>query len=150
MRAMRQRMRIAIRFLIFFSMAGVSLNAQAPAETWSAEWIAATDAPQRDASVVRFRKVLDLPQVPEHFVVRVSADNQFILYVNQKRVGLGPARSDLAHWRYETYDLAPFLHTGKNILAATVWNFGILTPLAQISDRTAFLLHGASAAERAA
>jgi hypothetical protein len=56
----------------------------------------------------------------------------------------------LGHWRYETYDLAPFLRSGQNILAAAVWNFGVLTPLAQISDRTAFVLHGESAAERAA
>jgi hypothetical protein len=35
-------------------------------------------------------------------------------------------------------------------LAAAVWNFGVLTPLAQISDRTAFVLHGESEAERVA
>ena len=42
------------------------------------------------------------------------------------------------------------LHPGKNVLAAAVWNFGVLTPLAQISDRTGFVLHGASDAERLA
>jgi hypothetical protein len=54
----------------------------------------------------------------------VSADNQFLLHVNQHRVGSGPSRSDLAHWRYETYDLGPFLRAGRNVLAATVWSFG--------------------------
>jgi len=128
--------------------------AQLPAELlsylWSAEWITAADAPQRDEVVLHFRKVLDLAAAPQHFVVQVSADNQFVLYVNQQRVGLGPSRSDLAHWRYETYDIAPMLHAGKNVLAATVWNFGVHTPLAQISDRTAFVLHGESEAERIA
>ena len=109
---------------------------------WQAEWITAPQAPQRDSVVLHFKKVIDLPQAPEHFPVRVSADNQFILYVNQQEVGRGPAHSDLSHWKYETYDLARFLHAGQNIIAATVWNFGVLTELAQMSDRTAFVLDG--------
>lgn len=116
---------------------------QYPAELlqqlWSAQWITHPDSPQRDTTVLHFRKTVQLSQEPEHFIVHVSADNQFQLYV-----------SELAHWRYETYDLAPFLHTGSNVLAATVWNFGVLTPLAQISDRTAFVLHGDGDAERLA
>jgi hypothetical protein len=94
--------------------------------------------------------VIELAVQPEHFLVDVSADNQFAFYVNQQRVGSGPSKSDLAHWRYETFDIAPYLHPGKNVLAATVWNFGVLTPLAQISDRIGFLLHGQGEAERVA
>ena len=60
--------------------------------------------------------------------------------MNGKRVGDGPARGDLTHWRYERFDLAPYLHTGHNLITATVWNFGILAPVAQMTDRTAFLL----------
>ena len=71
---------------------------------------------------------------------RVSADNRFILYVNGKRVGDGPARGDLTHWRYERFDLAPYLQQGQNLITATVWNFGVFAPVAQMSDRTAFLL----------
>ncbi|HTR64891.1 MAG TPA: alpha-L-rhamnosidase C-terminal domain-containing protein [Terriglobales bacterium] len=117
---------------------------------WTAQWITAADVPQRDQVVLHFRKTLNLASVPEHFVVQVSADNQFILYVNRQRVGNGPARSDLAHWRCETYDIAPMLHQGSNLLSATVWNFGIYAAIAQMSDRTAFLLHGATEEERAA
>ncbi|MGA8035214.1 MAG: alpha-L-rhamnosidase C-terminal domain-containing protein [Candidatus Acidiferrales bacterium] len=117
---------------------------------WSAEWITSRVGPQRDAEVLRFRKVIELATKPEHFLVDVSADNQFAFYVNRQRVGTGPSKSDLAHWRYEAYDIAPFLHPGKNVLGATVWNFGVLTPLAQISDRIGFLLRGEGEAERAA
>jgi alpha-L-rhamnosidase len=117
-------------------------------EMWSAEWVTSPDAPQRDQCVLHFRKVVDLAQPPEHFLVHVSADNQFVFYVNRQRVGSGPSGSDLGHWRYETYDIGPFLRPGKNVLAATVWNFGVLTPLAQISDRTGFVLHGEGQAER--
>jgi alpha-L-rhamnosidase len=117
---------------------------------WSAQWITSAYSPQRDQAVLHFRKVIELADKPDHFLVQVSADNQFILYVNGQWAGAGPARSDLAHWRYETYDIASLLHSGNNVLAATVWNFGVLTPLAQISDRTAFVLHGSSDRERVA
>jgi alpha-L-rhamnosidase len=130
--------------------AAAQVPSEAPKEMWSAEWITSPDGPQRDVAVLHFRKLLDLAQQPQHFLVHVSADNQFILYVNQQRVGSGPSRSDLAHWKYESYDIAPFLHAGKNQLAAVVWNFGVLTPIAQISDRIGFVLHGDSEAERVA
>jgi hypothetical protein len=55
----------------------------------------------------------------------------------------------LAHWRYETYDIAPLLRAGKNTLAAIVWNFGKHAAVAQMSDRVGFLLHGAGETERA-
>jgi len=144
-------------FLSFFLVAFLSMPlaaAQTSSETskqmWTAQWITSPHGPQRDVSVLHFRKVVEILQVPEHFRVHVSADNQFVLYVNQQRVGIGPAHSDLNHWKYETYDLAPFLHGGRNVLAATVWNFGVLTPLLQISDRIGFVLHGESEAGRVA
>jgi alpha-L-rhamnosidase len=90
--------------------------------------------------VLRFKRGLSLTSVPARYLVRVSADNRLILYVNGKRVGDGPARGDLAHWRYERFDLAPLLRPGLNLITATVWNWGIFAPLAQMSDRTAFLL----------
>lgn len=117
------------------------------AKLWKAQWITAADAPQRDEVVLHFRKVIEVSGPPQHFYVDVSADNQFIFYVNQQRVGSGPSRSDLGHWRYETYDLEPFLRAGKNVLAATVWNFGTHAPIAQMTDRVGFLVHGQGNAE---
>ena len=54
----------------------------------------------------------------------------------------GPQRSDVAHWRYETVDLATRLRVGKNVLAAVVWNWGATRPVAQHSYRTGFLVQG--------
>ena len=111
-----------------------------PHHEWKASWVTHPTAPLREPLVLHFRRTLDLPAVPASYTVRVSADNRFILYVNGKRVGDGPARGDLPHWHYERFDLAPFLRPGHNLITATVWNFGIYAPLAQMSDRTAFLL----------
>lgn len=108
--------------------------------TWKASWITADGAAARDSVVVHFRKRFTLAESPLHFLVHVSADNRFVLHVNGKVVGKGPARGDLQHWRYETYDLASVLQTGDNVIAATVWNFGNNAAYAQISRRTGFLL----------
>jgi alpha-L-rhamnosidase len=121
-----------------------------PAKTWSAQWITAPAVAERDGVVLHFRKVVELAQPAAHFVVNVSADNQFILYVNGQEAGRGPSRADLSHWRYETYDIGPLLHSGSNALAATVWHFGPRAAIATMSDRAGFLMHGTGEAERAA
>jgi alpha-L-rhamnosidase len=139
-------------FFLFFLSISISLGSRAaaeepPRETWTANWIAHPSAPLREPGVFHFKKVIALETLPQRFIVQVSADNRFILYVNGRRVGEGPARGDLMHWRYETFDLAPFLKAGRNVIAAIVWQFGIYAPVAQISDRLAFLMEGGSKAE---
>lgn len=117
-----------------------SASLDSPHRDWHASWVTHPTAPLREPMVLRFRRALTLEAIPASYRVRVSADNRFVLYVNGERVGDGPARGDLAHWRYELFDLAPLLHVGKNLITATVWNWGVYAPLAQVSDRTAFLL----------
>ena len=119
-------------------------------EAWPASWIAHPVASPYDYGVYHFRKRLDLDAVPEAFLVHASADNRYRLFVNGTPVGVGPARSGLRTWRYETYDLAPHLQAGSNVLAATVWNGGQHRPMEQVSHRTAFLLQGNTGAEEAA
>lgn len=115
-----------------------------PGRTWHAQWVTHPTAPLREPVVLHFRRTLKLDAVPASYVVRASADNRFVLYVNGKRVGDGPARGDLTHWRYERFNLAPYLKSGDNLITATVWNFGVLDAIAQFTDRTAFLLESES------
>ncbi len=138
-------MRKFCSFLLFF-FAAAAIHSQAdtapdlPHREWKAGWITHPAAPLRGPIVLHFRRTLHLENVPASYIVRVSADNRFVLYVNGRRAGDGPARGDLVHWRYEKFDLAPLLKAGDNLIAATVWNFGVFAPIAQMSDRTAFLL----------
>ncbi len=132
--------------LFALALSALALQAQTstqpdpPQRDWTASWITHPTAPLREPIVLHFRRTLTLTSVPASYRVRVSADNRFILFVNGHRVGDGPARGDLTHWRYELFDLKPFLQSGQNLITATVWNFGIFAPIAQMSDRTAFLL----------
>ncbi len=112
---------------------------------WRGQWIADSQAGPKDAGVFHFRREFDLSAKPATFPIRVSADNRYRLFVNGVEVSSGPARGDLLNWRYERVDIAPHLRPGRNILTATVWNFGELRPSAQFSFRTAFLVQGETA-----
>ena len=117
---------------------------------WTARWIFVPKASPADFGVYHFRRVFDLAAKPAAFIVHVSGDNRYQLYVNGRRVVWGPARGDLAHWHFESVDLAPYLSAGHNALAAVVWNFADQAPEAQITFRSGFLLQGDAQAERVA
>lgn len=116
---------------------------------WSARWITCPASPQRDYGVYHFRKEISMETVPTSFIVHVTADNRYRLFVNGKPVSSGPARGDLYNWYFATLDIAPYLKPGKNCIAALVWNMGTLAPVAQISQQTGFLLQGNTDVEKA-
>lgn len=127
-----------------------------PEKPWNAEWITGPGQPinpwtaNRDNSlkeygVYKFRKVIELSQKPESFIVHVSADNRYKLFVNGQLVALGPTRGDMYFWNYETLDLAPYMKTGKNTIASVVWNDGPYKPEAQITYLTGFIIQGNTA-----
>lgn len=115
--------------------------------TWQAMWIGDANSSPHDYGVYHFRKRFTLDGKPERFVVNISADNRYRLYVNGQEACWGPARGDLNRWYYETVDIAPLLRDGDNVLCAAVWNMGEQSPGAQISRRTGLIVQGDSPAE---
>ncbi|PWV46510.1 alpha-L-rhamnosidase C-terminal domain-containing protein [Chitinophaga sp. S165] len=109
---------------------------------WPASWITYPDVPGRAYGVYHFRKTFTLTQQPSQYIVHVSADNRYRLFVNGTAVCNGPARGDLYKWYFETVDIAQYLKAGDNSIAALVWNMGEEAAVAQISNQTAFLLQG--------
>jgi alpha-L-rhamnosidase len=129
----------------------ITLSAANPdllTHAWSAPWISVPGAPPYDYGVYHFRRTFDLAAAPVSFLIHVTADNRYKLYVNGELVTLGPARGDLHHWRYESVDIAHSLKAGSNVLAAVVWNFGELAPEAQITNQTGLLVQGDGPSER--
>jgi alpha-L-rhamnosidase len=114
---------------------------------WNAYWIAIPNEPAKDYGVYFFRKNFSLASKPSQFIIHVSADNRYKLFINGKQVSHGPARGDIFHWNYETVDIAPYLNAGENTAAAIVWNEGESRPEAQMSYRTAFILQGTTSVE---
>ncbi len=117
-----------------------NINPDFLTKRWQASWISHPTASPKDYGVYHFRRTFDLETQPEKFIIHVSADNRYRLFVNGQSVCRGPARGDLMHWRFETVDIAPYLVKGKNTIAAVVWNFGEFIPGAQMTLRTAFVL----------
>lgn len=114
---------------------------------WNAHWISCPGVAEKAYGVYHFRKAINLAKVPSKFIIHVSADNRYQLFVNGTLVGRGPARSSRYNWNFGTYDIAPYLKNGKNIIAALVWNMAEFAPVAQISEQTGFLLQGDSTTE---
>ena len=128
--------------LIFTQLAQAVISPNLLKTRWDAWWISHPTADLTEYGVYHFRKSFSLKSVPKQFIVHVSADNRYRLFVNGQSVSIGPERWDLPHWRFETVDLAPQLKEGENIIAAVVWNFGDHKPWAQFSWRTGFILQG--------
>lgn len=116
---------------------------------WHAQWIAVPNASNDGYGVYLFRKTIELASKPNNFKIHVSGDNRYKLFVNSTLVSMGPARGDIAHWNYETVDIASYLKAGKNTIAAQVWNESEFKPEAQITYRTGFILQGATSVESA-
>lgn len=114
---------------------------------WDAKWINYPEGDPNAYGIYYFRKHLDLSAEPSSYVINISADNRYKLYVNGKYVSNGPARGDERHWRFETLDIAKLLHAGDNVIAAVVWNFGEDRPLAQHTAGTGFILQANSSKE---
>lgn len=92
---------------------------------WSAE--GSHSAPPPEAAtpshyqVRYFRRtftVADPAQV--HLRVALSADSRYLFYCNGTFIGRGPAKGDITHHFYDTFDLTRHLRAGRNVLAALV------------------------------
>ncbi|MEA3478805.1 MAG: alpha-L-rhamnosidase, partial [Bacteroidota bacterium] len=123
------------------------INPSILSNKWNAQWITYPGVSLADYGVFHFRNNFNLEVQPDEFIIHVSGDNRYRLYINGTEVCKGPARGDLANWRFETIDIAKYLIAGKNVLAAVVWNYGEFKPLAQVSLKTAFIVQGNSHTE---
>ena len=116
---------------------------------WDARWIASGEVSEGEFEAYRFRKTFPLERVPSRFVINISADPRYELFVNGRRVHRGPARGTLQNWCYETLDIAPYLKEGDNVIAATVWNYGRWSGGAQVSLCTGLIVQGETERESA-
>jgi|GEM_PF-6164742 len=132
---------------ILFSTAIYGQQAALPAprlinKLWEAAWIAPPKQNLTLYGVFHFRKTFTLASVPKSFVINVSADNRYRLFINGQPVCSGPARGDLKHWQFETIDIAGQLTVGKNVMALQVWNFAETRAWGQLTHQTGMVVQG--------
>ena len=136
----------------FFVLSAQQLNLKKPSSEslknkWNAKWITSAVGSTHDVGVYHFRKSIELTSTLDSFIINISGDQRYEFFVNGKRICRGPATGDILHWYFETVDIAPFLNKGKNTLSATVWNYGIWSPGAQVSQETGLIVQGNSKTE---
>ncbi|MEI7829628.1 MAG: alpha-L-rhamnosidase C-terminal domain-containing protein [Prolixibacteraceae bacterium] len=126
----------------------LSISTFAKDINWNAQWIMHPTAEPQAHAVVLFRKNFELPSKPEKFIVHLSADNHYRLFVNGKYITRGPARGDISHWFFETLDISGSLRSGKNSIAVEVVNWGPKRSFTYFSQMTSFILQGDTEAEK--
>lgn len=65
--------------------------------------------------------------------VHLTADSRYLFYCNGALIGRGPAKGDVNHHFYDTFELTPHLRAGENVLAALVLD------MARVAHRPAAL-----------
>lgn len=100
--------------------------------------------PDRDMRDRRFqcRRTFKLDSVPDKAEIRVTADAKYSLYVNGSFVHFGPARGFQQHWPFDRIDIVPYLRTGKNVIAALHYTFGLGNYTYSFAGDYGFLLSG--------
>lgn len=63
-----------------------SINPALLTKSWPARWIAPPGVSLTDYGVYHFRRTIDLSSVPGSFVLHVSADNRYQLFLNGELV----------------------------------------------------------------
>lgn len=121
-----------LTFLLFalfcvFSQAQEELNypkIKYNTDVIKANWVSHPEILGGEDRIVLFRNTFMIENTSEDFIINLSADNHYFLYVNGKSITHGPQLSDIKHWKYETLNLKDFLKVGKNVIAVKVVNYG--------------------------
>jgi len=105
---------------------------------WSAEGTHAVPAGGQASpshyQVRYFRRAFEVADPTEATLnVHLSADSRYVFYCNGVCLGRGPAKGDINHHFYDTYDVTVHLGRGRNVLAA------IVLDMSRVAHRPAFL-----------
>jgi len=93
-------------------------------ERQTSAWISGGDNKVDEFSQQIYINDIDLIEVPDSFIVNVTAFHIYKLFVNGQKPGFGPQRNAGEHRKYDSYNLAPYLKTGKNTIKVEVIYWG--------------------------
>ena len=114
-------------------------------DEWGAEHLFNKTA-KTTGMFVRFRKEFKVNGA-EPLRIDVSADERFVLLLDDAEVARGPHRGLPVHWNYQSYEIGN-LAPGAHVLEAVCWQLGSHAPLAQLSVRGGFILKAAGSYDK--
>ena len=106
-------------------------------EIEKSSWIWPSGWDGKQAEVVLFRREFELSE-ERTFIIHVSADQRFQLFLNKRLFSSGPDCSDIMHWSFTSYKIT--LSKGKHLLEAKVFWLRDFGPAACTSYRPGFIL----------
>lgn len=98
-----------------------------PKSDWNADYIWDSSSGNEENVWMCFRKTFELLEAPEALTAFISADSKYWLYINgvtvvfDGSVKRGPT-ADGSY--YDSVEIAPYLHSGKNTVCVLVWYWG--------------------------
>jgi len=104
-------------------------------------WHPQYDETQCDTAGVflHFRRRFTLDTLPsELWIVQLSADTKYKLYINHQYVTSGPVKGDETLWFFDEIDITPFLRIGVNHIGIHVLRFYYATAFAPSFPRTPY------------
>ena len=114
-----------------------NLNIRRQYRIQEARWISAPGAATDADHFLKFELAFKLATAAT-FVIHVSGDQRFELFCDNQYVGMGPDRSDLAHWSFHSYEIS--LEAGDHTLTASVHSIATHRPHAQLTCCPALIL----------
>ena len=72
------------------------------------------------SDVMLARRSFTIEDIPEEAILRISASSKYELYINEKYISQGPARSAPHHQSFDVLEISSVLKTGKNTIAVRV------------------------------
>ena len=92
---------------------------------WPARWIWTDGDPKPRNCYLMARRTFDLRGDAAQAELHISAADRYVLWVNGRYLGRGPARSDPRRKSYDTHDVAAHLTSGRNVIAVQAYHYGI-------------------------
>lgn len=72
------------------------------------------------------RKKFNIPKMGEEFILNITGDDYYKLYINGRFVGQGPAPAYYFNYGYNCYDVKKYLREGENVIAVHVYYQGLI------------------------
>ncbi len=110
-------------------------------QRWPAQWISPKES-SGQYGVYHFRKNFSITKKPNRFVIHLTGDNRYRLFVNGNYVTEGPQNNDARHWGFESLDIALLLKDGENTLAVQLVNYADVAPVYIMGKRAALIVQG--------
>ena len=106
----------------------MSSNSRPPQKSvrqWDGQWIWCKGEAKPYHFYLYARKTFILDDKPTSAQLHITASDRYVLYVNGRYLGRGPARSDPRRKSYDTYDVAASLQKGANVIGVRAYHYGM-------------------------